>query len=337
VILTLYYRLPIVVTGNLFALIFIVSLGDDFTYSELVGAFIITGLLVLVVSVLGLTNRLSSIIPPPIVFGLLAGAIMPFVSNIFTALGELPFIVGSAVLAYLLSSRFFGNRVPAIFPAAAAGLTAVFLSGQIGSTSEVMLRPVITFIEPDFSAAAIITVAPIVLVLISLQSNLPSVIYLKSQDFQPPHRMIDLVSTVGTIFGSFFGPIAVSVSLPITSLVSGFEAGALENRYRAGLLAASSAILIGLLAGIAAVLPVILPAQLLITLAGLAMVPVLSTALKRVAQGPLYLGPMFAFAIALSDISLLGFGSFFWALVIGTATSFLLEQRQLNEQREGIT
>jgi benzoate membrane transport protein len=149
--------------------------------------------------------------------------------------------------------------------------------------------------------------------------------------------MIDLVSTVGTIFGSFFGPIAVSVSLPITSLVSGSEAGALENRYRAGLLAASSAILIGLLAGIAAVLPGILPAQLLITLAGLAMVPVLSTALKRVAQGPLYLGPMFAFAIALSDISLLGFGSFFWALVIGTATSFLLEQRQLNEQREGIT
>jgi predicted benzoate:H+ symporter BenE len=40
---------------------------------------------------------------------------------------------------------------------------------------------------------------------------------------------------------------------------------------------------------------------------------------------------MFAFAIALSDISLLGFGPFFWALIIGTAVSLLLERNALRE------
>jgi benzoate membrane transport protein len=85
------------------------------------------------------------------------------------------------------------------------------------------------------------------------------------------------------------------------------------------------------LAGIAAFLPVILPAAFITTMAGLALVGVLSSALKKVAEGPLRLGPMFAFAIALSDISLLGFGPFFWALIIGTAVSLLLERNALRE------
>jgi benzoate membrane transport protein len=84
------------------------------------------------------------------------------------------------------------------------------------------------------------------------------------------------------------------------------------------------------MAGIAAYLPVILPAAFITTMAGLALVGVLANALTRVAQGPLRLGPRFAFASALSDISLLGFGPFFWALIIGSAVSYLLERQGLN-------
>jgi predicted benzoate:H+ symporter BenE len=37
------------------------------------------------------------------------------------------------------------------------------------------------------------------------------------------------------------------------------------------------------------------------------------------------LGPMFAFVIALSKMSLLGLNQFSWSLVLGTAVSLLLE------------
>jgi predicted benzoate:H+ symporter BenE len=47
----------------------------------------------------------------------------------------------------------------------------------------------------------------------------------------------------------------------------------------------------------------------------------------------LLLGPLFAFAITLSEISILGFGSFFWALVIGTGVSLLLERDELQVLR----
>jgi benzoate membrane transport protein len=45
------------------------------------------------------------------------------------------------------------------------------------------------------------------------------------------------------------------------------------------------------------------------------------------------LGPLFAFAIALSEISLRGFGPFFWALVIGIGISLLLERDGLRKLR----
>ncbi len=330
-VIAIYYRQPIVFTGNIFALIFIVSLGNEFSFPELMGAFIATGVFVLLVSILGLTEKLAAWIPAPVIFGLLAGAIMPFVSNIFSALGDAPIIVGATLITYFLSVRIFGNRLPAIFPAIIVGLTAVFLTSQNGTPSQAINLFDLSLTRPDFSLPAILTVSPILLVLIILQSNLPSIVFMRSQGYQPPGRVIDLISSLGTIVGSFIGPMAVSISLPITSLVSGEEAGQVQFRRRAAYLTAGSAVVIGLLAGLASLLPIILPGVLIATMAGLALVGVLGSALKRVAKGPLYLGPMFAFAIALSHISLLGFGPFFWALVIGTAVSLLLERDGLKD------
>jgi predicted benzoate:H+ symporter BenE len=42
---------------------------------------------------------------------------------------------------------------------------------------------------------------------------------------------------------------------------------------------------------------------------------------------------LFAFTVAISDITLLGFGSFFWALIIGIGVSMLLERSGLKELR----
>ena len=49
--------------------------------------------------------------------------------------------------------------------------------------------------------------------------------------------------------------------------------------------------------------------------------------------GTLTLGPLFAFAIALSDMTLFGLGPFFWSLVVGTAISLLLEREGWAESR----
>jgi benzoate membrane transport protein len=283
---------------------------------------------------LGLTERLAAWIPVPIVFGLLAGAVLPFVSDFFTTLGDAPAVVGGTLLAYLVSRRVLGTRLPAILPALVTGLTVTAVTGQFGQVTVPLSLAVPEITLPVFSLPAILTATPVLVVLMTLQANLPSVRFLHSQDYHPPEFVIDVVGGIGTMLGSFLGPTGISLSLPATSLVAGSGAGEHEIRHRSVYLASGAALLVGLLAGIAAGLAAVIPLVLLLTLAGLSVVDVLGNALKRITQGPLLLGPLFAFAVALSEISFLGFSNYFWSLVIGTGISLLLERDELRALRD---
>jgi hypothetical protein len=156
---------------------------------------------------------------------------------------------------------------------------------------------------------------------------------MRSQGFRPPERVIDVLSAVGTMAGSFLGPNAMSLALPLVPLAAEPGAGDPSVRYRSIYVAAGALLLIALLAGTAAELAVLVPPLMLLALAGLALVGVLATALRRIIRGPLLLGPMFAFSIALSKMSLLGLGPFFWSLVLGIGVSLLLERDEWNRLR----
>lgn len=333
-VLALRYRQPLLVTGNLFFVIFISGLGGQLSLPELMGASILAGAAVLLIGILGLSEWLAGWIPVSIMFGMLAGAVMPFVSEFFTALGDAPAVVGGTLLAYLVSRSVLGTRLPAILPAVVTGLAVTAVTGQFGQVTEPLSMALPELMLPVFSLPAILTATPVFVVLITLQANLPSLRFLHSQDYDPPERAIDFISGIGTMLGSLLGPTGVSLSLPATSLVAGSQAGDHKIRHRSVYLVGSAGLLIGLLAGVAAGLLELVPSALLVTLAGLAVVDVLADAVKRVTSGPLLLGPLFAFAIALSDISFLGFGNFFWSLVIGTGISLLLERDGLRQLRE---
>ena len=333
-ILAVIYRQPLLVTGNLFFIIFISGLGNRLSYPELIGASMLAGAGVLVVGLLGLTEWVARWLPVPIMFGLLAGAVLPFIRDAFTTLGDAPAVVGGTLLAYLISRALLRERVPAILPALVTGIAVTALTGQFEPLTEPLslVGPVLTW--PVFSWEAVITATPVFIVLITLQANLPSIRFLQSQGYDVPEVVIDIVSGFGTMVGSLLGPTGISLSLPATSLMAGAGAGEHRIRHRSVYLAGGAALLIGLLAGIAAGLAGMTPPALLLTLAGLSVVDVLGHALKQATEGPLFLGPLFAFTIALSEISFLGFGSYFWSMVTGTAVSLLLETDALQALRE---
>ena len=331
-VLTLRYRMPLLLTGNVFALIFFVSLGDRIAFPELAGASILAGAIVLVTALLGLTGQLAAWIPAPIVQGLIGGAVMPFFVNIFSALttsegaARVPIMVGCAVLAYLVSQRVLGTRLPPILPAFVAGFLAAAVTGQLGAFPSSFALPGLEFIRPEFSWTAIATVTPVLLALMTVQSNVPAVIYLRSQGYRPPERVLNVVSGAGTLLGSLFGPITVSLALPPVLVTAGPTAGDRSLRYRSIYLPVAGGLLIAVFAATAADLAVLIPTVLLLTMAGLALVPALAVALREISRGPLVLGPLFAFAIALSHMTVFGLGPFFWSLVLGTAVSLLLER-----------
>jgi benzoate membrane transport protein len=168
----------------------------------------------------------------------------------------------------------------------------------------------------------------VLVAMIFLQSNLPCVIYMRSEGYSPPERVINVISGLSTLVASSVGPSAVSLAVPLVPLTSGPTAGDLSVRHRSVYLPAGALLMIALLASTAADLAALVPPILLLALAGLALVGVLVSSLREIARGPLLLGPIFAFAIALSDMRLLGLGPFFWSLVLGTGISLLLESEE---------
>lgn len=330
-VLSLRRRQPLMLTGNVFALIFFLSLGDRVGFAELAGASMVAGAALLLTTLLGATEQLARWIPIPVVHGLIAGAVMPFVVDLFSSLSpsngsaELSIVVASALLGYVLGLRFL-RQLPAVLPAFLAGVVAAAATGSLGALTPSLSLPDLQLLTPEFSWQAILTVAPVVLALLTLQANVPSVLYMRSQGFEPPERAVNVVSGVGTVVGSLLGPVAMSLALPATLVVAGPGAGKRSSRYRSVAMPIAAGLLIALFAGTAAELAVILPPALLLAIAGLALVPALLAALREISAGPLVLGPLFAFAIALSDLTFIGLGPFFWSLVLGTLTSFFLER-----------
>jgi len=63
-----------------------------------------------------LTHRLAQLLPSPIVYGLLVGAVLdPLLSESITSPGTSTLLVGSTFLARFLSAAFLSQRFPASF------------------------------------------------------------------------------------------------------------------------------------------------------------------------------------------------------------------------------
>lgn len=334
IVVTLLLKQPLALTGNIFVLIFIVSLQGRLSFAELAGASMVAGAAVVLIAGLGLAGHVARLIPEPVVVGLLAGSTLPFVAGIFSGMGSDPAVIGAAFLAFILGRRYLDSRVPSIFLAVVVGIAAAAMLGRFGGEGNrdaSAALPVLTL--PAFSWDAILTATPVMVVLIVLQSNVPSVIFLRGEQYRPPAKSVEFISGLGTMAVSFLGPAGLSLSLPATAMVAGPDAGPRRSRYRSMALAYAILLVLTPLAAYAATAADLLPLELLAAIAGLAVIGVLAMALKRISSGPLTMGPLVAFAVAVSDLTMLGLGPYFWALALGVAVSWVLEREAIRDLR----
>lgn len=323
--LALLLRQPILVGPNITSFLFVVSLATTYSYPEVLGAVLVGGLIVILVAMLGLADRISALVPAPIVFGTVAGAVMPFVVGIFTSMSDAPVMLGSTVAAWLLARRWLPPRIPPILPAMAVGFGVAGARGDL-QRIDGWAFPTVTAVTPTFSWQAIVSIAPIVAIIIVASSNLAGIVYLRTQGYHPPERILHLATGASTVVGSLFGLAPNSMGSWVLALVAGPEAGPREQRNWSIYANAAGVVVLIAFAGIAAQVPALIPTELLLALAGLVLVAVLGQTLGEVTKGPLHLGPLFAFVVASSRLTLGGFGPVFWGLAIGMAVTLLLEQ-----------
>lgn len=99
-IMSLYYRMPIVGAHSITGVAFLVTVTPYFTFEELVGSYIITALIVILFGVSGIFKKVMSWIPREIIAAMLAGIISSYVFGIIPAAIEMPAIGLTAILVF---------------------------------------------------------------------------------------------------------------------------------------------------------------------------------------------------------------------------------------------
>jgi benzoate membrane transport protein len=329
VALSLYYRLPLLAAITIPGGVLVAAALTHLSFEEIIGAYLVTGVLITALGVTGAVKRGMEWLPMPIAMAMVAGILLQFGMGIITSLQQTPLISGMTLIAYLSVSlvKPLARRFPPVLGAIIVGLMAAAALGQANWQLLTFGIAEFKFFTPQFTwPAAVELVIPLTLTVIAVQ-NAQGIAILQNMGYRPPLDAVTITSGVGSILVAPFGSQSVCLAGPMTGIVTNPSVGPKESRYAAALVTGILWMVFGLFSPMATALSQILPASLVNLLAGLALLEVLGSCFAAAFGEKFRLGALFTFLITISGIRLLNIGAPFWGLVGGTFVSALLERQ----------
>lgn len=328
--LALYYKQPINGAYSIPGAALIAGSLAVFPFDQVVGAFVMSGVIVLALGVSGLIGRVMRWLPTPIVMAMIAGALIRFAIGAVSALQSAPIIAGASIISFFVAARLT-TRIPPVLAALIAGLAVAFLTSSINIPQSPIdyILPELT--APTFSLDALIAISiPLALLVIGAENAQASGVLL-AEDYRPPVNVMTIVSGIGGIIAGLFGGHNANIAGPMTAICSSEQAGEeKQGRYAATVVNGVWFAAFGLVAGIAVPLIMALPRGLIGTVAGLAMISVLLTAFQTAFSKSAghQTAALVTLAVAMSNVNIIGISAPFWSLLAGVAVSMLLGEKQ---------
>ena len=327
--LTLYYRMPIPITWTIPGLIYLGTLAGQFTFADLVGANLMAGAAILLLGAFGIGERIMAWLPLPIVMGMFGGSILVYVTRMVAASVEDVLVAGITLASYLVGRFIASPRVPPMGLAVIVGGMAVFVFGD--TTTEVISWSLPDLAVPgmSFSLPAFVAVSLPMIVLAMGLGNVQGLGFLLSQGYRVPVTAVTVAVGLNSMVNTALGGHPATVARTGAAILAGPDAGPKQGRYWASLIAATLTVSIALGAGTLTSLLAVLPRSFVVTLAGLAILSSLQSALETAFGGKLRFGALAALAVAATPFSVFGITSAFWAILAGIAASFMAERGEL--------
>ncbi|SDH21455.1 benzoate/H(+) symporter BenE family transporter [Desulfosporosinus hippei] len=324
----LYYRMPIVGAHSITGVAFLATVTAQFSYQQLIGTYIISGVLMLVVGYLGVFSKLIDYVPKQIISVMLAGMITKYMVSFVSSIHQLPIVGGIAIVVYLI----FNKRkkfVPPMVAAILAGFIMLLLtqplSVDILSAGFVVPRVQI----PEFDYLSFLSVSlPLALLILSNDAAV-GIGALEQNNYRPPVNRIVTLSGAFSIITSFFGGQSANVAGMMTAICSDEEAGPHESRYMGAVVSGIIIIIFGLFSWRLVPWIQALPAGFVSIVVGIALLGVFGNSLAVGFSKPsMKLSTAFTFIIAVSNFSIVNISSPVWALVVGTIIARYVEETQ---------
>ncbi|MEN9970036.1 MAG: hypothetical protein RLZZ229_244 [Actinomycetota bacterium] len=326
--LSMRYKMPISIVWSTPGAALLISSGTlGLPFSSAVGAFIVTGALLLLTGLWPALGRLVSQIPKPIASAMLAGVIFNFCVAPFKSAQQFPLIVLPAILVWLVLYKY------ATIWSTPAAMVIVFTATAIDlgiTVNPAEILPAVEFVMPTFDLAAIISIGiPLYLVTMASQ-NIPGIAIMKTFGYDVPFRPVLSSTGLAAMFAGFFGGFSMNLAA-ITAALNANEHAHKDpkRRWLASVYGGYVYLVIAALAGITVAFVLQTPRDLVLAAAGIALLGTIISALTSALEAPgLRLPAMTTFLVTASGVSAFGIGSAFWALIAGLLVWGWLAQRK---------
>ncbi|TJZ65799.1 benzoate/H(+) symporter BenE family transporter [Chitiniphilus eburneus] len=327
--LSLRYRVPVVTAWSTPGAAMLVTSVAGVSMPEAIGAFILCGVLIAIAGASGWFERAMARIPVAIASAMLAGVLLRFGMAAFASLGTQLALVGAMLATYLLLRRLWPRY--AIVAVLLVGVAVAAAQGQLhlGDVRWQLAVPVFTM--PALSWQAVLSVAlPLFLVTMASQ-NVPGVAVLKASGYHPPISPIIATTGVVATLLAPFGAFALNLAAITAAICMGPEAHEdPAKRYTAAIAAGVFYLIVGLFGATVAALFAAFPKELVLALAGLALINTIGNGLAAAVKDDAQREPaLITFLVTASGVTLFGIGSAFWGLVAGALAFAVLGWRRV--------
>ncbi|RAP78537.1 benzoate/H(+) symporter BenE family transporter [Paenibacillus montanisoli] len=315
-LLTLKYKIPFAGAHSITATAFLGTTALGLSFPELAGAFIMSGMIILLAGCSGLFAKAMNRIPKHLIDALLAGMLLSYVVKMVPAGISLPFSGILAGIGYF-AIPVIEKKLPPTLWALIFGLIGLSLEFRFTSLpkSEFMTAwPVM----PQFTVEGLFSVAIPMAVLVLSNDLAVALAALKSNQFEPPVNKVLAASGIATMLAGGFGGNAANVGGLMSALCSSPDSGSKDKRYWAAVLSSVMVMCYGILAWRVVDLITVMPSSFITLITGLSLLGLFINGLRSsLSNKGLLIPSLTTFTVAALHIHLLGIATPVWALLAG--------------------
>lgn len=325
--LSLRYRMPISTAWSTPGAALLVSSLPGVSMPEAIGAFVFSAALITLSGVTGWFERAMKHVPLSIAAAMLAGVLLRFGMNAFSALQQQFGIVLPMLLAYLVFKRFLPRYAVVVVLLVGCSLAALRGLVHLDGLDFALAQPLWT--TPVFDWKVLVGVGLPLFVVTMASQNIPGVAVLRSAGYTPPISPLIGWTGLCNLLLAPFGCFAINLAAITAAICAGREAHEdPAQRFRASMAAGGFYILLGLLGGSVGALFAAFPKELVLAIAGIALFGALANGLTLAMREEHQREPaLITFLVTASGLSLGGIGSAFWGLLAGGLALWALSWR----------
>jgi benzoate membrane transport protein len=318
IFLSLRTRLPISVAWSTpGAALLAGSTGSHGGFAAAVGAFLLTGGLIVISGLWKPLGRWVSAIPKPLANAMLAGILLPLCLAPAHAVKSDPRLGLAVVLTWAVVGSF--RKLYAVPAAVVVAVVLIATTTHIPADSLGPLWPHPVLVTPHFTASAAIGIALPLYVVTMASQNIPGIAVLNVNGYHPEPGPLFSWTGGFTLLSAPFGGHAVNLAAITAALCAGDEAGPdPRKRYRAAAVAGGVYVLLGLGASAAVAFVNASPPNIIEAVAGLALLGALGNSLtEAMADAGNRESALVTLVVTVSGVAFFGVSGAFWGLAAG--------------------